>query len=578
MVEQARMTSPSQPADSGSQSNSASGDGPKPAVESLGSVTLPRGGGAVRDIGEKFSVNPASGTPSLTVPIVASPGRSGFGPSLALSYDAGAGNGAFGFGWGVSLASITRKTDKGLPLYRDDDESDVFLLSDAEDLVPVLDENGRRLRRDRTVNGVAYSVAHYRPRIEGLFARIERWTAVESGITHWRTISRDNVTTLYGFDVDSRLADPTDPRHIFAWHICRSFDDRGNLIHYQYVAEDDRGVGTSNAHEANRAPEARTAQRYLKRICYSFASPYFPDWTEQGAEVALPDAWHCELVFDYGDHADDVPLPAPDRPWPVRPDPFSSYRSGFEIRTYRRCRRILLFHHFPDEAAVGMDCLIRSTDLRYSDDDAPADPHNPIYTYLTSATQAGYRRDGNGYRRRTMPPLEFEYSRPAVQADVLTLDDESARNLPEGIAGERQQWLDLDGEGLPGILSEHPGGWFYKRNLSPLNEQTLSDGSRAVRAAFGPQETVATLPVSHELSAQRQRFLDLSGDGQPDLVAFDGAARGFYERTNAERWTEFQPFRTLPAIDWNDPNLRFVDLTGDGLADLLLTGDDVFTV
>ena len=29
--------------------------------------------------------------------------------------------------------------------------------------------------------------------------------------------------------------------------------------------------------------------------------------------------------------------------------------------------------------------------------------------------------------------------------------------------------------------------------------------------------------------------------------------------------------------DWNDPNLRFVDLTGDGLADLLITEDDAFT-
>ena len=34
-------------------------------------------------------------------------------------------------------ASITRKTDKGLPGYEDADESDVFILSGAEDLVPV---------------------------------------------------------------------------------------------------------------------------------------------------------------------------------------------------------------------------------------------------------------------------------------------------------------------------------------------------------------------------------------------------------------------------------------------------------
>ena len=59
-------------------------------------ITLPKGGGPIRGIGEKFATNPVTGTGSLTVPIYASPGRSGFGPKLSLSYDSGAGNGPFG--------------------------------------------------------------------------------------------------------------------------------------------------------------------------------------------------------------------------------------------------------------------------------------------------------------------------------------------------------------------------------------------------------------------------------------------------------------------------------------------------
>ena len=38
-----------------------------------------------------------------------------------------------------------------------------------------------------------YEIAAYRPRIEGLFARIERWTAVGTGISHWRSIGRDKT-------------------------------------------------------------------------------------------------------------------------------------------------------------------------------------------------------------------------------------------------------------------------------------------------------------------------------------------------------------------------------------------------
>ena len=97
-------------------------------------LSLPKGGGAIRGIGEKFAVNPANGTASFSVPVFTTPCRSSFYPQLSLSYDSGAGNGPFGLGWKLSLPSITRKTDKGLPQYRDAQESDIFILSDADGL------------------------------------------------------------------------------------------------------------------------------------------------------------------------------------------------------------------------------------------------------------------------------------------------------------------------------------------------------------------------------------------------------------------------------------------------------------
>ena len=48
-------------------------------------LSLPKGGGALRSIGEKFAANPVTGTGSLTIPIATSPGRCGFGPQLALA-------------------------------------------------------------------------------------------------------------------------------------------------------------------------------------------------------------------------------------------------------------------------------------------------------------------------------------------------------------------------------------------------------------------------------------------------------------------------------------------------------------
>src|SRR5262247_1997614 len=75
-------------------------------------ISLPKGGGAIRGIGEKFGANPVTGTGSMTVPIVTSPGRAGFGPQLSLSYDSGSGNGPFGLGSHLALPAIPRKTDK----------------------------------------------------------------------------------------------------------------------------------------------------------------------------------------------------------------------------------------------------------------------------------------------------------------------------------------------------------------------------------------------------------------------------------------------------------------------------------
>ena len=104
----AAPTSPA--ASSGGSDSSSGGDGggggERPSL--LPSVSVPKGGGAIRGIGEKFAANPVTGTGSFSVPIAVSPGRGGFAPELSLSYNSGAGNGLFGWGFGLSLPAITR--------------------------------------------------------------------------------------------------------------------------------------------------------------------------------------------------------------------------------------------------------------------------------------------------------------------------------------------------------------------------------------------------------------------------------------------------------------------------------------
>lgn len=493
----------------------------------------------------------------MSVPIATSPGRSGFGLQLTLSYDSGSGNGPFGLGWNLSLPSIARKTDKGLPRYRDAEESDVFILSGAEDLVPVLNADGSRHTDTTTASG--YTIVRYRPRIEGLFARIERWTnATDPLDTCWRSISTDNITTWYGKSGQSRIADPSDPAHSFSWLICESYDDKGNAIVYEYAAENGHNVDLAQAHERNRI---RTANRYVQRIKYG----------NRVSRLVQPDLrqaeWLFEVVFDYGDHDVDAPLrDEPGKQWLVRQDPFSSYRAGFEVRTYRLCRRILMFHHFSELGST--PCLVRSTDFHHA--------QGPVASLLTSVTQSGYQRKNDGtYRKASLPPVEFTYSEAVIQEQIRDVDSASLENLPGGLENSQYQWVDLDGEGLSGILTEQGGAWFYKRNQSAVPVKG-GVGKDSTVASFAPVECVATIPSSAHLS-NGQHLMDVAGNGHLDIVDFEGPTPGFYERTSNEGWAAHRPFLSLPNIAWHDPNLKFIDLTGDGHADILITEDEVFS-
>lgn len=518
-------------------------------------VSLPKGGGAIKGIGEKFAANPVTGTGSLSIPLPLSPGRSGFTPALTLSYDSGSGNGPYGFGWSVGYPGITRRTDRGLPKYLDNQESDVYILSGAEDLVPVANPEGSRFEEQRD----GYRITRYRPRIEGLFARIERWTNLQDpSDSFWRSISRDNVTTFYGKTAASRIADPGEPTRIFTWLLCESFDDKGNAAAYEYVAEDGRDVDTGLASEYKRTDAGRTTNRYLKRVKY----------TNRISRLVQPDLsqaeWLFELVMDYGDHEGESPTINPTIGWPVRPDPFSTYRAGFEVRSYRRCQRVLMFHRFEELGPEPK--LVRSLNLDYDDFAYPQGfdtqtelehlGSTRVGSFLRRATVTGH---GDGGSRKSMPPLELTYSRPHISEETRTLENGSHANLPDGVDGIRYQWLDLDSEGLSGVLTEQGGAWWYKPNLG--------------EGRLGAQQLVAEKP-SIGLESRTQ-FLDLAGDGMLDLVQLNQPNAGFFERDNQSGWSQFTPFASQPNIEWEDPNLRFVDLTGDGHADVLITEDDL---
>jgi hypothetical protein len=256
-------------------------------------ISLPQGGGALQGIGEKFSPDLYTGTANFTIPIAVPAGRNWFQPKLDLVYSSGNGNSFFGQGWNLSIPAVSRKTSKAIPLYQD---ADIFILSGTEDLIAV----------SAPVNGVT----RYRPRTEGLFARIERITNITNQDDYWRVWSKDGLISVYGTPGTLGNADLAaigrNQWDKFAWKLSSTQDPFGNQIAYLYEAD------------VSGMPPHSASQTRLKQIAYVFID-----------NGGMP-----------------KPLITVSLEYESRPDAFSDYRPGFEVRTASRCKAITVRTHF----------------------------------------------------------------------------------------------------------------------------------------------------------------------------------------------------------------------------------------
>jgi hypothetical protein len=115
----------------------------------------------------------------------------------------------------------------------------------------------------------------------------------------------------------------------------------------------------------------------------------------------------------------------------------------------------LLFHEFEELGDAPM--LVRSIDISYSETENAS--------LLTAVQQQGYKNDADGnLSSKSFPPVSFSYSECSIGTEVKTIGREWLDNVPAGVDGNQYQWVDLEGEGLPGIFTESAGAWYYKHN------------------------------------------------------------------------------------------------------------------
>ncbi|WP_314411719.1 SpvB/TcaC N-terminal domain-containing protein [Streptomyces kroppenstedtii] len=505
-------------------------------------ISLPQGGGAVGGLGEKFAPDLFTGTGNMSVPLSIPAGRQGATPSLALGYSTGNGNGPFGLGWQLGLPGVSRKTSHGVPRYVDatgpaGDPADVFLLSGAEDLVPVLGSYPGRVR--------------YRPRTEGLFARIEH--VKDATGDYWEVRGKDGSLSRYGtrrpagaadtWRDPAVTADPRDTGRVFGWQLTETVDPLGNLVRYVYLAD----AGTEQGRSWSRP--------LLAGISYA----------------------------DYGDRADPRFLVSVDFGYASRPDPFSEHRAGFEVRTSVRCEVIRVTTHAVDGVARvareyrlayrqaefnGVSLLASVTEVGIDESGAPAPtPKSAPETETETETESASASESASavVTEELMPPLIFGYS--GFDPGGRGFSPVTGPGFPAAALNSPTLALvDLHGAGLPDVVE-------------------LGAAARVWRNAGGgrfeaPRSMAEAPPLS--LGQPGVMFLDADGDGRPDLFApapgtpgrDAGPAAGYFPMAFAGGWSRrgFTRYRGSPGVGVADPRVKPVDLDGDGLTDLVRSG------
>jgi len=112
---------------------------------------------------------------------------------------------------------------------------------------------------------------------------------------------------------------------------------------------------------------------------------------------------------------------------------------------------------------------------------------------------------------------------------------------------------------LPTVL-EFDGQVRYWRNLG--------------NGRFDLMRTMETAPAGLRLGEPGVQLLDANGNGRADLMVTGGLLGGYFPLTFDGQWNKkgFVRYRSAPAVNLDAPNVRLMDLDGDGVTDALRTG------
>lgn len=520
-------------------------------------IELPKSGGAIQGMNEEVTVNPSMGSCHSSIPLPFLDNRHNFVPPVSILYNSTNGNGVLGIGWELNYPSIARNTSKVLPKYQDESDSDTFVLSGCDELVPFINKNDDGSWSKAVLELGTLTITRYRPRIEKEYLKIERIT--KGYETYWKVTTENNTVTFFGVTEEYRIFDPKNPKKIFKWLPQFSYDNYGNVIEYRFKRENKDNI-RDNVNENGRRDYSNL---YLKSIQYGNKIPYYGDLDKPYTpDPVLDIEYYYKIVMDYGEHHDHIPTPTEFRPWNVRKDPFYNYRAGFELSNMRILKRILFFNSFQELSPENtiQPVLVKSMDFSYFYFDDEDSNDNCEVDFLKEVKTLCYEKEADGsYSKQAYPSLKLYFSKPAFNDGEFKT---KTLNLSSDNKSKNQIFCDYYNEGLEGILSEEGQSLYYRENLG--------------EGVFSDPLPIGEIPSLKGMADRKIEVGSLEPKGRKFFISMEAEHPGFYEADSSGNLLSFKTFEKVPHIDNND-NTCYIDLDGDGLGELVVFEDGSLT-
>ncbi|MGB0757464.1 MAG: FG-GAP-like repeat-containing protein [Patescibacteria group bacterium] len=416
----------------------------------------------------RLSTDETSGALLYQFPLIIPPGRNNMQPDLAINYHSHRGDhsSVFGYGWTLNIPFIERLNKYGVDKLYDDD---LYFYSSLSGELATTTTAGEFQAKVNNGNFLKYEFYH------------NTWTVT------------DKLGTVYTFGASTSTRQYYSTS-TFKWLLEEVRDTNDNYISYEYY------------HDSN--------QVYPSKITY----------TGHGTTDGI---YTVEFIRE------------------SRTDDATRYDTGFAVTTSYRI----------DEIQIKVNgTWIRKYALGFGTGD------NGYSSILTSITESGQDELTNTL---TLPSNNFSYN-----IKDTSWEEQTGYTIPEVFTNGNGvdfglRLADLNGDGLIDLIRSHDDTTNYKDVYINNGDETgwTEDTNYTIPEYFVEGGNGTSLGV---------RLADVNGDGFVDILRKDTSAsvnKVYINDKDGTGWTEDTNY-TIPE-DFKDAGIVLIDINGDGLVDIL---------